>query len=233
MADSYEDLQREIDALSADVGHPAYLLYAMGLRLGTLDYTGLQTDCLLDGPDDKKVDFLHLDFDNGIATIAQAYRAQDWSRSDPPASKAADLNTAINWLIESDLSSIPRESVRAAAEQLRDALSEREITRLEVFFVHNLPCSPAVDAELATVQRATQQLLEGFGGEGGIIPPDCVAQQVSRETVVDVDGISENCNAIVIDPEVLRLFLGGLFDLAIDVARGLPAAKVIADVRTR
>jgi hypothetical protein len=46
----YSELKSEITQL-AEAGVPQpYLLYAMGLRLGTLDYDVLATDNLLDGP---------------------------------------------------------------------------------------------------------------------------------------------------------------------------------------
>ncbi len=182
MPQSYTELQHEIDALTPTFGRHAFLLYAMGLRLGMLDYEILWSESLLDGPDDKKIDFFHLDFDDGIATVAQAYCADDWDTPEPPANKASDLNTALAWLLESELDSIPRESVRAAAEQLRDSLRNREITRLEVFYVHNLPHSVNVDAELGTVQRSAQRLLEAYSVGGGT-RPECITRQADRGEV--------------------------------------------------
>ncbi|HSI80650.1 MAG TPA: hypothetical protein VK919_08375, partial [Solirubrobacterales bacterium] len=111
-----------------------YLLFAMGLRLRTLDYDGLSTSGLVDGPDDKKVDFFDLDRDAGIATVAQSYVTPDWSKEAPPANKAADLNTAVAWLLEADLDEIPRPEIQAAAQELRDALGAAEITRVDVLF---------------------------------------------------------------------------------------------------
>jgi hypothetical protein len=182
MPDNFEDLRREISELRGTLGSQAYLLYAMGLRLNTLDYGSLATESLLDGPDDKKIDFFNLDFDNGVATVAQAYCAEDWDAPAPPANKAADLNTAVAWLLESDLPSIPRESVRAAAEQLRDALTSHEISRVEIYFVHNLRSSQNVDRELGTVQRTAQRLLDRYAGQGGTCT-ECVARQIDREQV--------------------------------------------------
>ncbi len=182
MSTDHANLRLEIEELVPDFGNNAYLLYAMGLRLGTLDYDGLRTECLLDGPDDKKIDFFHLDFDDGIATIAQGYYTANWELPEPPANKAADLNCALAWLLESDVTAIPRDSIRAAAEQLRDALQNREVVRLEVFYVHNLPHSANVDKELETVQRSAQRLLESHK-YGAPSAPECVAAQVDRDEV--------------------------------------------------
>jgi hypothetical protein len=70
-----------------------YLLYAMGLRLRTLDYEALETDSLVDGHDDKKIDFIDIDLESGTATIAQSYYSRNWNRGDAPSNKAADLGT--------------------------------------------------------------------------------------------------------------------------------------------
>ena len=63
-------LRREVDTLAVNFPNQTYLLYAMGLRLGTMDYPTLETDDLLDGPDDKKVDFCRIDLESGVATLA-------------------------------------------------------------------------------------------------------------------------------------------------------------------
>lgn len=178
MPNEWERLRQEVESLRQEFPEQAYLLYAMGLRLRTMDYDSLATDCVLDGPDDKKIDFFHLDLESGVATVAQGYCAEDWSRESPPANKAADLNTAVNWLLESDIAAIPRPAVRASAEQLRDSLSSKEITRLEILYVHNLPDSTQVDSELGVVRRATATRLEQYPG-----PPECGVLQASRDTV--------------------------------------------------
>lgn len=159
-----------------------YLLFAMGLRLRTLDYNGLNTTGLVDGPDDKKVDFFDLDRDSGIATVAQSFVAPDWTKEAPPSNKAADLNTAVAWLLEADLDEIPRPEIRAAAEQLRDALAAAEITRVDVLFVHNLNRAANVDSELGAVRRTLNRLLERYDS-GASGPPEGRVEQVSIETV--------------------------------------------------
>ncbi len=178
----YGVLKSEIDELRQEVPQNTYLLYAMGLRLGTMDYDALSVNSLLDGPDDKKIDFFHVDHETGIATVAQGYESIDWTRIQAPSSKAADLNTATSWLLESDLSEIPRVAVRACAEELRDGLATGEITRVEIFYIHNLPHSAQVQSELATVQRATQRLLERYGNAAGQTP-ECVVREISRDIV--------------------------------------------------
>jgi hypothetical protein len=180
----YEELKNEVLRLQ-EAGHrQPYLLYAMALRLGTMDIHGLETDALLDGKDDKKVDFFHLDLEDGVAIVAQGYCATDWSKLEAPSNKASDLATAMNWLLDSEIEAIPRLDIRAAATELRDALNTGLISRLEVLFVHNLPSSSAIDRELDTIERALIGKLERFGSNStSFVDPRCT--QVSRETVQD------------------------------------------------
>jgi hypothetical protein len=177
-----DDLKRDVDALRVDEPSHTLLLYAMGLHLRTLDYEFLRTDCLVDGGNDKKVDFCRLDYTDNVATVAQGYEAQEWAHREAPANKASDLNTAIAWLLESDLATVRNEGIRALAEELRDALKNGEITRIEVFYVHNLRESDNVQRELGTVQRSLTRMLERFG-EGRAAPPDGRVQEVGRTTI--------------------------------------------------
>ncbi len=197
---SYEVVQQEVERLRTSGLREPFLLYSMGLRLRTLDYETLQTEDLLDGGDDKKVDFLHLDLESGVATVAQSYEAADWSREAAPSNKAADLGTAMNWLLESDLTDIPRGDVRAAAQELRDGLESGDIVRVEIFYVHNLPGSANVESELGTVKRATDRLLERFS-RGSNPPPDCLVQEASI-SLVDDWRVSQH-EAVSIEEEVV------------------------------
>lgn len=176
MCDNFSDLKREVEVLSSEFTGNEFLLYAMGLRLRTMDYQSLYEDCLVDGPDDKKIDFFYIDFDTGIATIAQSYQSQDWTKPEPPANKASDLNTAVNWLLESEIDEIHRPEIKAIAQQMRDGLSNGDIIRVNVLFIHNLNDSINVDRELGTVQRALLRILDKYSSPRGISPEGFVRQ---------------------------------------------------------
>ncbi len=55
MPNEWETLREEVESLRQEFPEQAYLLYAMGLRLRTMDYDTLATDCVLDGSDDNKI----------------------------------------------------------------------------------------------------------------------------------------------------------------------------------
>ena len=52
-----EEVVKETNDLQSSYKSNAFLLLTMGLRLGTVDYEQLYRDNVLDGPDDKKLDF--------------------------------------------------------------------------------------------------------------------------------------------------------------------------------
>lgn len=180
---SREDVLKAVTDLSASFAPNGFLLFTMGLRLNSGDYEQLYRDSVLDGPDDKKLDLFHLDLDSGCALIAQGYESADWDRVDPLSNKASDLNTAIAWLLDAPLSTIPRPAVRAAAEQLREALDLGGVHTVEVYYVHNCRRTRNVDDELATVEASLRNKLESWAKRTGS-PISAMARQLSLEDVV-------------------------------------------------
>lgn len=178
-----DEVRSAVEELRQRFGANALLLFAMGLRLGTDEHEDLRRDDLLDGHGDKKVDFFHIAWDTGCAIVAQAYDAVSPKAKEPPAGKAADLNTALSWLLDSDLADIPRPDVRAAAQQLRDALDSGDVHTLEVYYVHNLRSSGNVDAELRTVRASLLKRLEAR--QGRIARPiDATVSQLGLPEVI-------------------------------------------------
>ncbi len=175
-------IQTEIRNLEHQSIKDPYLLYAMGFRFNTLDYEYLQTEYFVDGRGDKKIDFAAIDFDSGVAVIAQGYTSKDWAKVNVSTNKAADLSIAINWILEGEISDIPREEIRAIAKEVRTGLESREINKIEILYVHNLTTSAEVDVELRTVKRSAEALLRKYSVDQ-TAPPECIVRQISRETV--------------------------------------------------
>lgn len=127
-------------------------MFAAGLVTATVNYEELKRDNVLDGPDDKKIDFFWLDRTQKRVIIAQGTESIDWKDGTPAINKASDLNTALTWLFDSDPKTIAREDVRAAAEELRLAIAEGDVQDVEVYYFHNHPAAPGVDVELNAVR---------------------------------------------------------------------------------
>lgn len=180
---SRQDVLKTVTDLRASFAPNAFLLFTMGLRLNTGDYEQLYRESVLDGPDDKKIDFCHIDRDAGCAIAAQAYESDAWDDRDPPSNKAADLNTAMSWLLDAEIDAIPRESVQAKARELRDALESGAVDTIQAYYVHNCAWSKNVDDELATVESSLRNKLERWTRTSGS-SISAIARQLSLEDVV-------------------------------------------------
>jgi hypothetical protein len=118
-------------------GDNARLLFALETRFRLDDILTVAANSLTDGRDDKKCDLVYVDRDAGVAVIGQGYESPV-ERAAAPANKAADLNTAVGWLLTRPVAELP-ERLQSAATELRSALTDREVDTIEVWYVHNLP----------------------------------------------------------------------------------------------
>lgn len=144
-------------------GSNALSLFALALRFGLEDLDTVASESLTDGIDDKKVDIIYIDRDEGVAVIAQTYMASSLKK-EAPANKASDLNTGVAWLIQRSISDLPKR-LKSPAKELREAIIEGVITDLFVWYVHNCPESVNVQDELLTVEATlTAALASSFPG---------------------------------------------------------------------
>jgi hypothetical protein len=82
-------------------------LFAMALRFTLEDLDTVASESIVDGPDDKKCDIVYVDTEERYAVIAQCYLSPVATKPAAKSDKAADLNTAIAWLLDADMQSIP------------------------------------------------------------------------------------------------------------------------------
>ncbi|MHA5130476.1 AIPR family protein [Oenococcus oeni] len=144
-------------------GDNALLLYALTLRFKSLSIESA-SEYLTDGSNDKKVDLVYINTDDQLAIIAQSYLSQDNSKKSAKANKAADLNSAISWLLDSSESDLPK-NLQAASHQLRTGIKDNKITQIEIWYVHNLSESVEVKSELTSVANTTHSILNSDYGD--------------------------------------------------------------------
>ncbi len=166
----------------------AYLCWVLGMYLERNDIFEMATDDLMDGPDDKKIDFIDLDISSGKIVLAQGYYSQSTKKDEAPANKASDLNTAAAWLISGRLQDIPQ-YLREVIKNCRDAIENDDISTIEILYVHNLPESDNCKKELSTVEAHLNSLFEDKGidvicKELGL--PTIEALFLSKETQITV-----------------------------------------------
>jgi AIPR protein len=141
-------------------GDNAVGLFAIALRFSVDDIHSVAAESVTDGSDDKKCDLIYIDREEGVAVVAQCYFSSA-NKQGAPANKAADLNTAIAWLLQRPIKELPTR-LRSAAKELRSAISTGDITRFEAWYVHNLPESKNVQDELATVAQTARNVISAL-----------------------------------------------------------------------
>lgn len=129
----------------------AYLIWVMSLYLDESNLNELASECLTDGSDDKKIDFIKLDYDSKKIVFAQGYYAEKLVDS-APANKASDLNTASAWLISGNVEVVPP-LLRDRIIECREAINNGDVEQIDLLYVHNLPESKNVEKELKTAQE--------------------------------------------------------------------------------
>lgn len=155
---AYVDAFRSDDSLIKRVGEAnAHMIWALGFYLEEPDLEALASEALTDGPNDKKIDFIKLDRDAKRIVFAQGYYATQ-DKTEAPANKASDLNTAAAWLLSGDLSSVPS-PLKPVIEECRNALEEGDVSTIDLVYVHNLPESINVTRELQTAAAFVQKAL--------------------------------------------------------------------------
>jgi AIPR protein len=135
-------------------------LFALQLKFGVDDLKNIAGEILTGGGDDKKCDVLYLDPEKKFAVVMQCYISEK-PRAAAPSNKAADLNTALSWLVTTPIDHLP-EALRGRAVEFRNAISVGEVQQLHVWYVHNLPESQNVKQELRAVAHTARAALRSL-----------------------------------------------------------------------
>ena len=171
-------------------------VFAINLRFNLDDIQTIAAESITGGGDDKKCDVLYVDKERQIAIIAQCYISKR-TRQAAPANKASDLNTALTWLLSTDLDQLP-ESLKGRADELRAAINAGEIKQFYIWYVHNLPSSTNVDDELRAVENTARVALTRYpsGKDINIFSEEIGENQLARlymqaeRTVIVTDEIA-------------------------------------------
>ena len=141
-----------------EFGDNSLLLYLFDLIYSVENIRIFASEYLVDKPDDKKTDLVFIDKDEKKAIIAQSYHSKK-TKDIAPSNKASSLSTSMNWLLSANIDDLPT-SIKSAAIELRNALKNQEVDRIELWYVHNCLESKNVKNELKTVAIATKKILE-------------------------------------------------------------------------
>jgi len=139
-------------------GDNALLLYSLQLKYGIEDIQSIAADSLVDGYNDKKTDLVYINEELGHAIIAQGYFTKK-NKTEAPANKASDLNTAITWLLQEDIEKVPKQ-IQSTAKELRSKIASKSINKISLWYSHNLPESTNVERELKAVEKTLKAALD-------------------------------------------------------------------------
>ncbi len=135
-------------------------VFATQLRFDLDDIKSLAAEAITGGGNDRKCDVLHIDREMGVVVIAQCYVART-KKPAAKANKAADLNTAVGWLLTTSIDALD-DGLKGRAQELRDAIKANDIRQIHCWYVHNLPTSKNVREELDTVEGTVRSALAAF-----------------------------------------------------------------------
>lgn len=138
-------------------GSNGLLLFAAQLKLGFDDVDTFAANSLTDGSNDKKCDLVAVSPDGQRLIVAQGH-VSAVDKGEAPANKASDLNTGVAWLLSGPLESLP-EALQSAAREAREALGAGGVREMQIWYVHNLPESKNVDAELRQAAHTADSII--------------------------------------------------------------------------
>jgi hypothetical protein len=170
-------------------------VFAINLRFNLDDIQTIASESITGGGDDKKCDVVYVDKERQIAVVAQCYISRK-PREAAPANKASDLNTALTWLLATDLDHLP-DALKGRADEVRGAINAGEIKQFFIWYVHNLPCSKNVRDELRAVEATARAALTRYpsGQDINIFAEEICESQLDRlymqaeRTVIVTDEI--------------------------------------------
>lgn len=162
-------------------GDNALLLFVAQMRLGFDDVDTFASNSLTDGNNDKKCDLVAVSADKQRIVLAQGYMSNKATVGAAPANKASDLNTGVSWLLAGELDGLP-DTLRGAAEEVRDALNGGEVRELQLWYVHNGNESANVETELAQAAKTADSIIKrDFPG----VEVDVSAIEIGRAALED------------------------------------------------
>ncbi|GAA4826917.1 hypothetical protein GCM10023232_26320 [Sphingosinicella ginsenosidimutans] len=174
-------------------------VFAIQLRFNLDDIKTIAAEAITGGGNDRKCDVLHIDKEMGVAVIAQCYVART-RKPAAKANKAADLNTAVSWLLSADLATLDA-ALRGRAQELRDAIKSGDIRQIHCWYVHNLPTSENVRKELETVETTVRIALSSYSGGSQI---NVFAKEVGADEIESLYTKAER-TIIVTDTFVVQV----------------------------
>ena len=151
----------EEDADLRKFGSNSLAMFVLPLYLRLEDPEEFASIALTDSSDDKKIDICYLNEEIGYLLIAQSYISKKWGKDSASSNKATDINGAIAWLLSADIKTVPAH-LESKAQEIRMALFEGSINRIELMYIHNCQESKNVVDELKAATASTRDIIRSM-----------------------------------------------------------------------
>ncbi|MCY7471800.1 AIPR family protein [Bacillus safensis] len=179
-------------------GSEALAMFGLQLKFSVEDIHSVAAESITDGPNDKKCDVIYLDRELGVVVLAQSFYTGKEGVKTAKGNKAADLNTAFNWLLLASDENLP-DIIKPRALEVRDAIKEGIINKFEIWYIHNCPESENISEELKTVELSAKAHMNAFMVENELIQEIKVeASEIGLNKLERLYRSSEN-NILVTD----------------------------------
>lgn len=139
-------------------------VFALSMYLGIDDIDEFVSNSWTEDDEDKKIDVFYINPSESRAAIVQIYISDTFGRVAALANKASDLNTACSWVFSASEKHIPQK-IRSKAIELRNAIIQNEIERIDFLYVHNCMESGNVESELRTVTDGARDKIIALSGK--------------------------------------------------------------------
>jgi len=159
-------------------------VFALSMYLGIDDVGEFVSNSWTEDDDDKKIDVFYIDLKESRAAIVQVYIADKFGVRTAPANKASDLNTACSWIFSANESLIS-EKIRPKSIELRNAIINSEIERIDFLYVHNCKKSQNVESELKTVTDGARDKILALTGKR-VLEIQLNYKEIGIETIEDL-----------------------------------------------
>ncbi|SHN73312.1 AIPR protein [Paenibacillus sp. ov031] len=135
----------------------AWALLAIELKFNIDDIHSIAASTVTDGKNDRKCDLIYINTEEKTAIVGQSYFAESVKRC-AKKNKASDLNTAVSWVLSRNIEDLPL-LIQAQVKDLRNAIEEGTINKLEFWYVHNCHEHQEIKDELKTVEITAKQAI--------------------------------------------------------------------------
>ncbi len=136
-------------------------LYAIELHNNIDSIDLIAPDIITEGGDDENIDILMTDRESKQIYLIQSYQSAIFRPQGAKPSKAQETSYAETALLSADIDNIPLR-IREQVSDAREALRNKEVDKINVWFIHNCPETEECERPLHSIGRAIMDKIKAI-----------------------------------------------------------------------